>query len=118
MFADYTGGIDTTAADTYRIPAENIMQADMIFAERDYLLADTTTKHELINALGTQVNLLYGVMAASEAETRAVSMQRDAYKTDAAVQAKLAKKEHARADWLRIGWVASEIATIIIFIAL
>jgi len=125
IFAERTGGIDTTAAKTYRIPTENIMQADIIFAEHDYLIKDTTTKYEIINALGVDKNLLKGVIAASNTEKAALAAQRDTYKADGAAkdavikeQGKAIKKERNATTWVKVGWVTSEIVTIILFIAL
>lgn len=125
IFAKRTGGIDTTAEKTYRIPTENIMQADIIFAEHDYLLKDTTTKYEIINALGVDKNLLKGIIAASNTEKTALAAQRDTYKADGVAkdavikeQGKTIKKERNATTWVKIGWVTSEIVTIILFIAL
>jgi hypothetical protein len=118
IFAKRTGGIDTSATKTYRIPTKNIMQADLIFAERDYLVKDTTVKHEIISALGEQVNLLNDIVLSVQVETIATKSQRDLYKTEAEKQAKLVKKERNAARWIKVGWVASEIATIMLFIAL
>jgi hypothetical protein len=118
IFAKRTGGIDTAAIKTYRIPVKNIMQADIIFAERDYLAKDTLAKHEIINALGEQVNLLNSAVLSAQLETVATGVQRDLYKSEAEKQAKLVKKEYNKARWIKIGWAASEIATIIFFIAL
>jgi hypothetical protein len=117
-FAKRTGGIDTSATKTYLIPTKNIMQADLIFAERDYLVKDTTVKHEIINALGEQVNLLNDMVLSAQVETIATRFQRDLYKTEAEKQAKAAKKERNHVRWIKVGWAASEIATIIFFIAL
>jgi len=118
IFAKRTGGIDTYATKTYRIPTKNIMQADLIFAERDYLVKDTTVKHKIINALGEQVNLLNDMVLSAQVETIATRFQRDLYKTEAEKQAKTVKKERNHTRWIKVGWVASEIATIIFFIAL
>jgi hypothetical protein len=118
LFTSATGGIDTAPTTTYRIPSENIMQADIIFAERDYLLRDTTTKSGIINALGEQVGLLWSALSAQMTETRLTAEQRDLYKTEAQEQTAIAQKERNKATWIKVGWVASEIATIILFIAL
>jgi len=118
LFATYTGGIDTSATETHRIPSENIMQADIIFAERDYLLRDTITKSGIINALGEQVGLLWSALSAQMTETRLTAEQRDLYQTEAQRQTAIAQKERNKSTWIKVGWVASEIATIILFVAL